>query len=199
MKKLSEASRKIDGILKFVFWLFIVATVIGVVALGVLALAPLSMEDMNGWTLKLGNVSLALADSASANINLLKVDAGATMIVLIASAAVLCYGITILRKILACMIKEQPFDGTVSVNIKKLGELIAVASVALNVITAMGDVLLYKVGNLAEVLKSDAIASVAVDVTMVDAKMLFLGVLVILLSYVFKYGEELQQQADETL
>lgn len=199
MKKLSEASSKIDVLLKIVFWVFIVATVIGGVALGVLALAPLSMEDMNGWALKLGNVSLTLADSASANVDLLKVDAGATMIVLIASAAVICYGITILRKILSCMIKEQPFDGTVSVNIKRLGELIAVASVGLNMLTAMGEILLYKVGNLAEALKSDAIASVAVDVTMVDVKMLFLGVLVILLSYVFKYGEELQKQADETL
>lgn len=199
MKKLSKACGKIDVLLKVLFWLIIVAVVMEVMSLGALALLPTSVEEMNGWSLKLGNISLSLAASVDANVDLLRVEAWATMANLIVAAAVVCYGITILRNILSCMIYEKPFDSSVSMNIKKMGELIVISSVLINGVIALGDIALYKFGNLTEVLNSEAIANVGIDVKLIDAKMLFLGTLVILLSYVFKYGHELQQQADETL
>ena len=161
---------------------------------------PALTEQLTGtWSLTLGNVELVLAETFNENISFLRAEAIAIVVPVVVSAVFFCYGIKILRKILACMIECKPFDGTVSVNIKRLGNLLVLASLVINVAGCVGNALIYKVCNLNELLLSDAIVAVNTEFQLVDAKTLFLGVLVILLSYVFKYGEELQQQADETL
>lgn len=200
MKKLSDVSRRLDGILKVCFWVIAVTCAIVVVVFGAFALIPALTEQITDtWSLTLGNVELVLAEAMNENISFLRAEAFMNVVVVAVSAAFFCYGIKILRKILGCMSEGRPFDGTVSCNLKKMGNLLVVASVVLNVVGCVGCALVYKACNLTELLISDTIVAVNTDFYLVDAKVLFLGVLVILLSYVFKYGEELQQQADETL
>jgi len=200
MKKLSEVSKRLDAILKVCFWVIVVSCAIVTVVFSAFALIPALTEQITGtWSVTLGNVELVLAETMNENISFLRAEAITNVLVVAISAAFFCYGIKILRKILGCMSECRPFDGTVSCNMKKLGNLIVLASVVLNVAGCVGAALIYKACNLTELLLSDTIVAVNTDFYLVDAKTLFLGVLVILLSYVFKYGEELQQQADETL
>ncbi len=200
MKKLSEVSKRLDTILK-VFWgIMIVVGVLIVLLFGAFATIPALTEQMTGtWSVVLGNVELVLAESINENINFLCAEAVFILVTIAAPIVFFCYGITLLRKILGCMSECRPFDGTVSCNIRKLGELLVIASLVLNIANGLASAFLFKTCNLSEILLSDMVVEVNTDFYVIDPKMLFLGVLVIVLSYVFKYGEELQKQADETL
>ena len=200
MKKMSEYARKLDDLLKLFVKLVIIFATVGIVIMGAFAFIPALTDQITGtWTLELGDVKLTLAEAITDNTAFLHSQAVAIILQLAVSAGILWYGCVVLRKILTSIGNEQPFDGTVSGNVSKLGKVLVVASVANNVAECIGKALIYHACNINELLQSDMIVGVTTEFTLVDAELMFTGALVILLSYVFKYGEELQKQADETL
>lgn len=200
MKKMSEYAKQLEDLLKLFTKLVIIFGTIGIVLMGTFAFIPALTEQITGvWTLELGNVEVTLGEAINENTAFLHSQAIAMILQIAVSAALLWYGSVVLRKILVPISQEQPFDSAVSGNVNKLGKVLMVASVANNVAECIGEALVFRACNITELLKNDLITEVAVDFTLVDAKLMFTGALVILLSYVFKYGEELQKQADETL
>lgn len=126
------------------------------------------------------------------------IEMGTTMVMALISIAVTCYLIKVLRKVLAPMIDGQPFDGTVSINIKKLGITIIAGGFIIDTIETVGSNMAFYIYDVAALFLSDNISKVTIN-SEISLSNVLVGVLVIMLSYVFRYGEELQQQADETL
>jgi len=106
--------------------------------------------------------------------------------------------IKLLRKVLAPMIVGQPFDGTVSKNIKKLGIAVIVNGLAIDIAESVMSSMAFYMYDIAELILSDNISKIMVN-SEISLDSVLVGVLVIMLSHVFRYGEQLQQQADETL
>ena len=109
---------------------------------------------------------------------------------------IFCYGIYLLRKILASISQQRPFSGTASL-LKKLGW----ASVAL---TAVQNLLDYALVYMYEAMDTSRLF-VGSPITEVhfryepDFTYLVLAAVLFILCAVFRYGEELQQLSDETL
>lgn len=109
-----------------------------------------------------------------------------------------CYVLRVVRKILQPMAEGLPFSTTVSAHLKKLSFITLIGGGVLSVVRVVGETLIYHLYDLEALFVSDKIAAVTVSGTLDMTFLLFFAVLY-LLSYVFRYGEALQKQSDETL
>ncbi len=104
-----------------------------------------------------------------------------------------------LGKLLKPMTQGQPYDGTVSRALRKLGAACILIGIVRNVISYLQAA--RAIGTLREIKR----LFLTVTVTEIDAGFgiqlgyLFIGVMALVFSLVFRYGEELQVQVDETL
>lgn len=203
MDKLMKTSKTVDTILNVVYRILMVAGIIIFVGIGLCLVAELTAEllgmppfsELTG--ISISDVELEFKEPIMVSTAFMIVDATTVMFMALIVIATTCYIIKVLRKVLVPMIAGQPFDGTVSGNIKKLGIVVIVGGIILDVAQAVGSGMLLYRYNIPSLL-SDNISHIHVNYE-INMTNILIGVLVILLSYVFRYGEELQQQADETL
>jgi len=109
---------------------------------------------------------------------------------------IFCYGIYLLRKILASISQQRPFSGTASL-LKKLGW----ASVALAAVQNLFDYVLvyqYESAEISRLFVGSPITEVHFRYVP-DFTYLVLAAVLFILCTVFHHGEQLQQLSDETL
>lgn len=106
----------------------------------------------------------------------------------LAAAAVVLYGLHILRRILRPMKQGEPFAQSVSADMRHFGWLVLIAGGILSLASFAGQLSLLS-----------SSSSATNGSFQLDLSFLFLSAIVFLFSYIFRYGEELQRQADETL
>ena len=111
---------------------------------------------------------------------------------------VIRYGIRYLRGILAPVKEGRPFDGDVSANMKKFGWVILTGGAAVQVLGVVYRMLLARTLPMDEILSSSVIEKVEYVFTL-DLNFVLVGCLILLLSRIFEYGHQLQQESDETL
>lgn len=108
------------------------------------------------------------------------------------------YALKVLRSILAPMKEGRPFDTEVSVGLRKLAWIILVGCGLVQAVSIVGGMLLAKNLPMDVIFSSPAIESVEYVFTMkFDFVWMFIGVM--LLARIFEYGQQLQQESDETL
>ena len=107
-------------------------------------------------------------------------------------------GVGYIREILLPMKEEKPFDSIVSTNLKKLAKLSITLGILYNIIILSEQILTVFVYGLPGLLISEKIIHVD-GMFKIDLTFLIYWAVLLLLSYVFRYGEELQQLSDETL
>ena len=96
------------------------------------------------------------------------------------------------------MIDEKPFDSIVSTNLKKLAKLSIVIGILVNIIILSEQIMTVFIYDLPGLLISEKITHVT-GMFKIDLTFLIYWAILMLLSYVFRYGESLQQLSDETL
>lgn len=108
------------------------------------------------------------------------------------------YVLSTLRSILAPVKNGRPFDNEVPVNLRKLAWIILAGGVLLQILGIVGRILLANSLPMDEIFSSSAIASVEYVFTM-DLGFVWMFCVVFFLSQIFEYGQQLQQESDETL
>jgi hypothetical protein len=103
-----------------------------------------------------------------------------------------------IRSILNPMTLGEPFHNSVSASLKKLALYSIAVCVACNLMDIVSTVMFASGFGLTDLLLSEKIIHVAVN-TEFDLTFLIVAGVIYLLSYVFRYGMELQQLSDETL
>ena len=103
-----------------------------------------------------------------------------------------------IRAILAPMKNGERFHNDVSIHLKKISRYVCSLGIGLNLQKIIGNILLTKAYDLHLLLLSEKIPHVEFHFTL-DLSFLLVSAILLLLSYVFRYGEELQQLSDETL
>lgn len=198
MEKMSKISKTVDKVLKVGYWLMTVAFCIVVLCV---VCVPFANDDIikEKWTISAGNMNLELAEHVTDSVQMFRTELWILIAILGVGVFFSCYIIIVLRKMLAPMIQEQPFVGTVSGDMRKLGWLIICGSVVMGIMETVGSTIVYAAYDIQNLLLSENIVGVTLDFQLIDVKTIMLGVLVLLLSHVFSYGEKLQQQDDETL
>ena len=200
MEKLMKTSKTVDTILKVVYKILQVAGIILLVSVGICMIAQFvdKLPTTELTSVTVSDVELIfkepmMIDSANAVIEMV-----VTLIMALLVIALTCYMVKQLRNVLAPMIEGQPFKGTVSGNIKKLGIAVIVSGLVGDVAESVMSNFAFYMYDIAELILSDNISEIMVN-SEISLDSILVGVLVIMFSHVFRYGEELQQQADETL
>lgn len=103
-----------------------------------------------------------------------------------------------IRAILAPMKIGEPFHNDVSIHLGKIARYVCSLGIGLNLLEIIGNILLTKAFDLHLLLLSEKVPHVDFQFTF-DLSFLLVSGILLLLSYVFRYGEELQQLSDETL
>ncbi len=200
MEKLMKTSKTVDKVLKFVYWFSIV---VGVMAFAgvtccliAYAMGLITMTEISAASF--GNVDITLKEPVQIAGSYLVAELVIALVVVMVVLSVSCYIIRLLRNVLVPMKAGQPFGGTVSRDIKKLGLTVAIGGIIMDFVQIVGNNVVFMIQNVEELLLSDLVSSVTLQYD-INLSTVLLGVLVVMLSHVFHYGEELQQQADETL
>ena len=203
MKKLSTTAKTLDKILNIVYAVF-----------GALAIAAIVVVAMVGIFYALGLETESLLTSfASFDIGFLEIevaqecipDAGIVLmqaVILLSGSCMVIYlcrkGIVYIRQILKPMAEEKPFDSIVSTNLRKLANLSIYIGIMCNVVLLIEQFIMVYAYDLRSLLLSNNIPVVDFNFE-IDLSFLFTWGILMLLSYVFQYGEQLQQLSDETV
>lgn len=149
-------------------------------------------------TLDMGSLELELSDalvSDSAKINNLL---AASSLILSCQFVITFVMIRILQKLITPMKDGNIFHPAVAQNIKNLAIYVLAGGFLTEIINFVGSILLLSVYDISSLLNTDTVINHSVSFEMNGDFVVYAGILY-LLSYVFKYGAELQTQVDETL
>ena len=199
MEKLTRTARVLQKIVRILYRLSIVCAIITAVALVLAALLPaeslrqvMSSADM---TIDLGTAEFQLSRVLEpiGNIRLyLCVLIGAAT----ASLALSACALKLLLHILRHVSEGRPFDGTVSADLKKLGWVTLANAVVYFVTDGVTAALEASMFDLDQLFQPGLVTGVTIHT---DGLSLVIPITLFLLSWIFRYGEELQRQSDETL
>jgi len=203
MEKLTSTARKIDIVFKVADIMLKIGFVICLVCLGIIGVGlifklPTEMIGSVDGQLSVGSFTFHVAQE--------HVPALKDVLVLMIPCLILAGGVCVLafvcvktiRKILAPMKEGQPFHESISGNFRKLGWL----SLGMGVLVQIMEiVVLYNMTvaqHITTLLISEKVTRVEINPSF-DLTVLIIPVVFFLLSYVFRYGAQLQRLSDETL
>lgn len=120
---------------------------------------------------------------------------------MIIEVIVVFISIVILCNILRCVTEARPFDGTVSRNLGKMGKIILAVGLLSPVAEFCTEKIIWNVykpllSSIVPQMDGFNIFASGVNVNFI---IIFFGATMLLLGYIFRYGEELQKLSDETL
>lgn len=194
MKKLSATAKALYIIAKIASVCCIVGFCILIFA-GVLLFAFNDDSMLEFTSLNLGLFRFALNEFSPQMIR------SAFLFNALPAAVLIAFGWAVLRiilRILSPMKNGQPFDTAVSVNLRKLCRLTIVGGVLTQLLTIAAGMLMYHTYDFSTLFLNERITAVSMNME-VDATFVVLALIWYMLSCVFRYGEELQKQSDETL
>jgi len=203
MNNLSGTAKKLDKIFEIVHIVLGALAIACVVGVALIAIAYIlkwdpEMIGTNYENFDIGFLELTVAERYAPDKWLILLQAAITL----AASCRLFYdgrrGVGYIREILHPMKEEKPFDAIVSTNLKKLAKLSINLGIFYNIIILSEQIMTVFVYDLPGLLISEKIAHVGGMFT-VDLTFVIYWAILTLLSYVFRYGEELQQLSDETL
>lgn len=203
MNKLTKTAKRLDAFFKFVQILFTVLTIIAFIVVGLLGICRLVVDDPEFFvseveTLSIGFLDLQIgADYAPAS-DVMLLEA----FVLLILAGVLCLlgrlEVKYIRAILEPMKQGQPFTQSASTYLKKMAILGIIIGFALNCIGLAEQIFMAAAYDLPSLLISEKVIHIAINYHF-DFDFLLYSAILLLLSYVFSYGAQLQELSDETL
>ncbi len=203
MEKLKKTAKVLDVIAKAVRWICIILSALALAALIAALIGGIQSEPAEtgpGVTLSLGMLRLKLSGPAPKNGNALAPAAAVSVITVCAIAAlmVLAWEAHILHRVLSPMREGRPFDGRISKYLRTLGWVSLVQAVIFSVVSSVGNYVIFTSLDLMALFNRTLVTDYTVNIRF-EAGYLLIPVAFFLLSWIFRYGEELQRQSDETL
>lgn len=203
MNNLSNTAKKLDKVFEIAHIVLGALAIASIVGIALIALAYLFQlnPDMIGTgyaSFDVGFLELEVAEQYSPSKWLVLAQVAFSLAV----TCRLLYdgrrGVGYIREILQPMKEEKPFACIVSTNLRKLANLSINLGILANIIILTDQIMTVFVYNLPDLLISEKITHVS-GMFNVDLTFLIYWAILMLLSYVFQYGESLQRLSDETL
>ena len=206
MDKLMKTSKKLDTFFKVLQKIIKITMIVAVCVVVVLTVANFVNPDAviaeGYYSIDVGSVTINLTEGYSTEDNNMVLSYVWIVMGLAAVAGVaVYYALGQVRKILQPMTEGNPFHPTVSTNIRKIAYVSIVLGVIANVVSflqSFGAVAMIEKIKLLDYVKEGTIQSITAN-SQIDLTFLVVFFILLLVSYIFRYGEELQQQVDETL
>lgn len=201
-KKMMKTAAIIDKILKILQIVMVVAGCLlllaGVCMIvfrdTVAAHSEYITDSISFGTLTLSTVhGAALVDSS-----LLAKSNLVTAVLFTILTAIAWYGIRLLRQIVNPMKNGEPFYAGISGNLRKLAIFVVVAGVVDQIFTRIAYSVMLNAYDIGKLLNTQVVEKYTLNFTL-DFSFIAVAAILFLLAYVFRYGEELQRESDETL
>lgn len=195
LKKLSTFLHTAVDVASKVFFGCFVACLVFVVLVpifGQQVIAPGSV------TLDLSYVKLYLAEEYQTLTPMLTGYIVTSLLAVAAICAAVSYGLKVLTKVLEPMKEGRPFDAAAAGQMDRLSWVILIGGAATQVLGLVSRILLTRALPVEAILTTEAVTKLEFVFDM-DLSFVAVFCLVRLLACVFRYGQALQQQADETL
>lgn len=203
MKNMTVTATRLDKFLRFLNILLWIA--IGISLAGLALIAAYFLFDLNpGWIanayseVDVGMLSLTIGEGYAPNPNVVLLTAAMQLVIGLVGLFLSRLLLLRFREILKPMKEGLPFHDSVSRNLKKAAVYVIIWGVVTNLGAGLELLLIASQYHLPALLLSDKITQVSF-IAPSDLGFLFVAAVLLLLSYVFRYGEGLQQLSDETL
>lgn len=151
-------------------------------------------------TIKLGKLALKLSGDYRDYLDLsgIKISIIVTLVAAIVGCAAAWYCVKKFREILSPMKEGRPFEAGISDRIRRLAFTVLIGGGIAEVCRAVGSVFELKAYNLDKIFAKASLTDISYQY---DISLWFVVIALILLflSFVFRYGEALQRESDETL
>ena len=196
--KLTRSASVIDRILKILQGFAIAGVIVAAIFIPLTAiLGEKIIADAS--RLNLGVLDLRLAD-AKAYLDMadIKTSIIVMLIGMILASAAVWYCLRVLREILAPMKEGTPFAAGMAGKIRKLGWTVLIGGFVAEVGHRLSQLFEARAYQIERLLNMEAIASVDYNYS-VSLWFVFAALILFFLSYIFRCGEALQKEADETL
>lgn len=198
MEKMIKTARNLDIMAKTAFWTCVVCAVLLTVA----AIVTMFLDDTAFWnattSLALGPVRLKLANDGMPAPDAVRNRIVSGFFIIVVLLVFACMVLRVIRSILEPMSQGKPFTCTVSKNLHRLAVITLLAGAFFEISLAVHTMLTYGNFQIDKLFNYDLVSAIAVEYK-IDLWFVAVFVILQLMSYVFKYGEELQQLSDETL
>lgn len=198
MEQLSKFMLTVDKVLNSLFIAFLVVSIV-MVGFGVLGFFIDSsyIGEVDEFV-TLGAVKLELSAGA-----VMKGENETAFLIFSAFAlavkfALLCVLMKLIRVIITPMKEGKPFADTVCKGLKTLSVFVLAGGIVNEIVDIIGTVVTYKLYDIQSFFAPKTVTSVSLDITS-NGDFVIFAVVLYFLSFIFKYGEQLQNQADETL
>ena len=200
LTKTADILDKICRIFAIVIKIAIVALSVGlcILAAGFLFDLPPQMVGTGYKHAELGFITFTVAESYLPDHRIIWAQLAAEMFLAFLCLIPAHFIVKSIRAILAPMKNGEPFHNTVSVHLSNISRYVCVLGIGLNLLEIISNILMIKAFDLHILLLSETISHVEFQYNF-DLSFLLVSGILLLLSYIFHYGAELQQLSDETL
>ena len=200
MEELKKIAKNIDGFVKIIMCWSILGGFV-MLLLGVVMLSDISMDPEAArkyLMLSLGGMKIEIAPEYAPTTQFTNMKLFVEWLVGMLINVGIFFAAKITRRILQPMKEGLPFDMSVSKNLKQLGNLTLIGGGSLAVIEVIDRWIIYNMYHISELFHPEKITEVEMSFKM-DWKFMIAASVIFLMSYIFKYGAELQKLSDETL
>lgn len=198
MKKMSNIAKNLNILAKTGRIICLIFGGLLAVAAVVLAFVDSSVFSKLSTTITLGNIGFELAPEYQPESVYLKIRFIMALAVVAIWVIFIAVAMKYAGKVLTPFAEQKPFDEAVPANLKKLGFFSLVFGVVYPLAQMGAQAYLLYVYDFRSIFIGDSILSIEADFDFDLTYIIIAGVL-FMLSYIFKYGAELQNQSDETL
>ena len=195
--KFAKNSKVIDRVLRILQGFMIAVAIVSAIFIVLsFAVGEKIVQDASG--IKLGNLSLTISESAIPDFSALRSGIVISLVTIIVIVSVGWYLLRLIRQILKPMKDGRPFENGASSKIKKLAWTTLIGGVIIELCQTLGTIVELKAYDLSLLLNPETILKYSFNYSF-DMSFVIIAGILFFLSLVFKYGESLQQEADETL
>lgn len=196
--KMMKMAKVIDKILKVIQGFALAGVIVCVIFI------PLTfifkdkiIADASAVTI--GNLKLTFAGDMVPAFEELKTGIVVTLGSAIIMAATTWYGLRVLRSIMKYVKGGRPFEAGISHMIKKLAWIVLIAGILNQILRVVSDTMMLASYDFSKIFNPEIISGYTINHTVNMGTPIAAFVILLCLSFVFKYGEVLQQESDETL
>ena len=200
MEELKKIAKNIDGFVKIIMYWSVLGGFV-MMLLGIVMLSDISMDPEAArkyLMLSLGGMKIEIAPEYAPTTQFTNMKLFVEWLVGMLINVGIFFAAKITRRILQPMKEGLPFDMSVSKNLKQLGNLTLIGGGSLAVIEVIDRWIIYNMYHISELFHPEKITEVEMSFKM-DWKFMIAASVIFLMSYIFKYGAELQKLSDETL
>ena len=196
--KLSRTAQTVDRIIKIcgnIFKAFVIVLLVFSI------LVPLTGDKIfaaNSLTAELGFVKLHLAPEYQGITVMVKIYTVVSLLCGCVGCAMLAYICSLLRQILAPMKEGRPFHKRVCMDMRKIAWAILIGGGINQILKLIEQIFVIKALPMDKLFSADVVARTEYMFE-INGGFVLLFFVVLFLSYIFSYGQILQEEADETV